>query len=616
MLSSTARRTLYPRVRANPTARGLSTAARSSRAGAPVLVAATSAVLIGSLYLSQQKPLLTESAPVKGYDEQSQLHKGQTGSIKPSVFMWGRNTWNVVAPSAPESELVKKPKVVSLFEGAVLRDLVLHEKYGLAVNAKGDVLQWGLGFDPTSSSSSSSDLAPQLTLRNRDVISVVASEAKVYALNRRGEVLVFPASRDQQRVGEQARASADSWWKLGWIMGSGNPGTDVEVLKTDAKLARGERFTSISCGLDHLLAVTSKGRAFATPINLSANKYGQLGVRHVALLSLHPTTLSSGSQHVSLIPDLMLNERAPPPPPPKRIDPLLLPHGNSPPALAPQLDLDPVVAPRPTFRAAIKLHEDEEEHSRLENDISVARTVDGKVLGFGANDYGQLGLGPSLSYPSIATPTEIPLSRCYPKATRVTCQRVAAGGTITYFVVEREEIPSGTKRNDLLATGNGQFGGMGNGSWAHSASPVKVKTVSGLLEWSDATQRIDAIPIRTISVGRTHVAIVLDNAVDQGQVKFGRDVFVLGQNEFYQLGTGKRSNLSTPQHLPPLPYSGLTPALLTPDSPDLLSSGTLSPMPHSRLQLAPEIKVDGKRVEETITAGDGASAVYWRIIDP
>jgi hypothetical protein len=98
-----------------------------------------------------------------------------------------------------------------------------------------------------------------------------------------------------------------------------------------------------------------------------------------------------------------------------------------------------------------------------------------------------------------------------------------------------------------------------------------------------------------------------------------------------QLGTGKRSNLSTPQHLPPLPYPGLTGPLI----PDVMpASGTLSPMPHSRLQrassslpakipltvdssiVAPEIKVKGHRIEETIVAGDGGSAVYWRILDP
>lgn len=194
------------------------------------------------------------------------------------------------------------------------------------------------------------------------------------------------------------------------------------------------RFTSISCGTDHVLAVTSKSRAFATPINLAANKYGQLGVRHVALLSLHASALSSGEQHVSLIPDLLLNDRTVLPPPPKRLDPLLLPHGASPPQLAPQLELDPVVAPRPVPVRDIRLHEDEAQHTALENDIrfattlheipalkdipiaelvagsrhSVARTTDGKVLGFGANDYGQLGMPPRFRIEStVADPARL-----------------------------------------------------------------------------------------------------------------------------------------------------------------------------------------------------------------
>lgn len=31
-------------------------------------------------------------------------------------------------------------------------------------------------------------------------------------------------------------------------------------------------------------------------------------------------------------------------------------------------------------------------------------------------------------------------------------------------------------------SGQGQFGGLGNGLWAHATSPVRVKTVSGLRE--------------------------------------------------------------------------------------------------------------------------------------
>lgn len=58
-----------------------------------------------------------------------------------------------------------------------------------------------------------------------------------------------------------------------------------------------------------------------------------------------------------------------------------------------------------------------------------------------------------------------------------------------------------------------------------------------------------------------------------------------GMNEHYQLGSGKRNSLSTPQHLPPLPYPGLRNPDEQPSELDALpSSGTLSPMPHKRLQ--------------------------------
>jgi len=59
-----------------------------------------------------------------------------------------------------------------------------------------------------------------------------------------------------------------------------------------------------------------------------------------------------------------------------------------------------------------------------------------------------------------------------------------------------------------------------------------------------------------------------------------------------QLGTGRRSNLPTPQHLAPLPYPGPAPTAIAaapeaPVSPEgSLSSGTTSPMPHKRMQRA------------------------------
>lgn len=124
------------------------------------------------------------------------------------------------------------------------------------------------------------------------------------------------------------------------------------------------------------------------------------------------------------------------------------------------------------------------------------------------------------------------------------------------------------------------MGGIGNGTWAHAPEPVKVKTISGLLEcksrslvlifqvadssswwWigKEKSREIEPIAIKEIAVGKNHIAIVLvgsflldlpfsnrtepnrensnqDNAVEQpGGIKFGRDVFVWGQNEFYQV---------------------------------------------------------------------------------
>jgi alpha-tubulin suppressor-like RCC1 family protein len=51
------------------------------------------------------------------------------------------------------------------------------------------------------------------------------------------------------------------------------------------------RFVSISAGNDHLLALTSKGRTFVHPISRNANTHGQLGLHrmiHVLQPGLHP----------------------------------------------------------------------------------------------------------------------------------------------------------------------------------------------------------------------------------------------------------------------------------------------------------------------------------------
>ncbi|BGO89335.1 hypothetical protein NBRC10512_001742 [Rhodotorula toruloides] len=675
------------RSRPAPTARRTLTTSRSSSAGSArsskaVLPATLAAALAAgglAFALSQQNELELDTEPGKsGWATTGGREKVGKGDIRPEVFLWGRNTHGVASTSTSNSTQIKRPMAAPALSNLILRDLALSATYGVAVDSNGDVLQWGHGYGAPEQG------GVEKTLTGKNLVKVVPTEAgKVFGLSKKGEVWVWASDKLAQRAGGASLSDLpqrveESGWM--WVLGKGtlwgrNDGGGVEVLKVhpDVKLEKGEKFTSLSAGASHLLALTSRGRSFALPLCLSANTHGQLGVRSVRLLSPpHPGSSASGELTIRLEPDERLNEMGweKLPPPPKKLDPLLLP-AVSPPTPsnpAPKSDHVPALpSPSPVASVqdeqAVALHPDPSRHAALERSIhfcttlheipslrsvqvaqleagkrhSLARlggAMEGRVLGWGMNSYGQLGLGSSLSYPCIPAPTEIPLVRspAYSGSNRpisCKCTKLAAGGNVSYFVVETE------KGVDLLASGQGQYGGLGNGMWAHATNPVRVKTVSGLREWNDRTNKVEFVGIKDVQAGEGHVAVVLDNAVSHADgSSYGRDVFVWGYNEHYQLGTGKRSNLPTPQHLSPLPYPGASPTVIAAASDkesheSSLSSGTTSPMPHKRMQLSPSLPTPthpppptysrlprGAIVEEAITAGDGGSGVYWRVLNP
>ncbi|GAA5933132.1 uncharacterized protein JCM15063_002308 [Sporobolomyces koalae] len=640
------------------------------------------AVLVGGAVVMYQDELAMDSERSFGQLMDNKLRS-------PQVFLWGRNADLVVGPPASATPAatspppIKKPAPHSSLSSLVLRDLKLSRTYGVAVDEHGDALQWGLGFSSTG--------AVERTLTGKDLVSVEATEeGKVFGLDRKGSVWVWSTSKsshgpervqgsDATPLG-QARTGNNSnslWWLgQGTIWGGSTNGDAIDCIKlgTDVQLAKGEKFVSLSSGQSHLLALTSAGRAFALPLCLKANAFGQLGVRQVSLLTPpHPGSAAVGSLTVRLEPDERINDlgRDKVPAMPKNLDPLLLNSSTMPTKQDPQPPSTAIRALPASYSSEqsaasqqeITLHPSQEEHSRLEQSIgfctllheipslkgvevvelvagrnhSLARLggrADGRVLGFGAGAYGQLGLGPSLSYPSIPVPTEIPFLRSpaysATKPTAARCTKIAAGGNLSYFVVETER--PATDLDPALQSGQGQFGGLGNGLWAHATHPLRVKTVSGLTEWNDSTGRVEAIKIKDVQAGETHVAVVLDNAVTfPDGSKFGRDVFTFGQNEFYQLGNGKRASLATPQHLPPLPYPSAVKRVTLPSgekvvvpvkAEESLSSGTTSPMPHHRLQLATELAVPAGMkklskkavIEECVVTGDSSTGVYWKIV--
>jgi len=95
----------------------------------------------------------------------------------------------------------------------------------------------------------------------------------------------------------------------------------------------------------------------------------------------------------------------------------------------------------------------------------------------------------------------------------------------------------------------------------------------------------------------THVGA--NDGSSENDTNWGADVLWWGGNEFYQLGTGKRNNVSNPVYIAPL---------------DVEADKEKGRREEHRLQITPRqmIKVGGRNVsvEQRIECGRGVTAVY------
>ena len=166
---------------------------------------------------------------------------------------------------------------------------------------------------------------------------------------------------------------------------------------------------------------------------------------------------------------------------------------------------------------------------------SLALTSRGNVYSWGSNAQGQLLQQYALNSYITPTPTIVPLQRLIPGIQHV--EGIAAGGANSYVIA----LVNGDI--GVYASGSGMWGQLGSGMWNQiQHRPVKVKAIQGLSEWSEHLSRKLNIGIRYMSVGENHVAAVLDNDISGGIG--GRDVFIWGCGEAYQLGHGKVLDLT------------------------------------------------------------------------
>ncbi|KAL9633602.1 MAG: hypothetical protein Q9164_004605 [Protoblastenia rupestris] len=425
----------------------------------------------------------------------------------PGVYAWGSNSGRVVAPASDEP-LVKTPRRIPYFDGSLLRDLKLDKSFGVAITEKGDLLQWGMGFSKDARE-------PTPTLTGKDLKSITLSRDRIIALGSNGRVYSLPISQADQAIGPKP---SESTWIPFW-----NSRSRISYRTIQPKdMAWSEKVTSISSGLENLLLLTSAGRLFsAASCSEEFPSRGEMGVPGLTWTA-------------------------------KPEGPYDQPHE--------------ITTLRGFEVAAIATGDYH----------SLALDKDGRVFAFGDNTSGQLGFEPSAESPYIDAPSLLPIPRFYSgtgMSPRVTS--VSAGGANSFFTIDATRVsqpgetsnPSvglGRVTADTWACGQGILGTLGTGRWTHiQGTPVKIKALSGLFEWDEAKHAAIPIRLKRLSVGSTHASATMDNVThvqagtssatdSRNDTNWGADVVWWGGNEYYQLGMGKRNNVSVPGYIAPL----------------------------------------------------------------
>ena len=437
----------------------------------------------------------------------SQHHQVQVSWENPGVYAWGSNSGRVAAPESDEA-FIKTPRRIPFFNDMLLRDVKLDRRFGAAITEKGDLLQWGVDY-------AADCRQPTPTLVGKNLISIEITKNLIIGLSSSGTVYSIPVSAEDQVVGPKP---SESTWIPFWTSRSAVSYRTINI----RNLAWGEKVSNIKSGVEHLLLLTSNGRLFsAVPSSEDFPSRGELGV-----------------------PGLTLATR---------------PHG-------------PFDQPHEitTLRGFEIVGIAAGDHHSMVVD------KDGRAFSFGDNSSGQLGFDPSSESPFVDAPSLLPITRLY-SGTNMSpaVTSVSAGGANSFITIDatrvagaREESPSraalGRITADTWSCGQGIVGTLGNGRWSHlQGTPIKIKSLSGLFEYDETNNSVIPIRLRRLSVGATHASATMDNVThvaaglskatdSRNDTNWGADVVWWGGNEHFQLGTGKRNNLSVPGYIQPL----------------------------------------------------------------
>lgn len=461
-------------------------------------------------------------------------------STIPGVYICGNNENHLVVDDNSYN-YIPIFKRLDIFDNFIVKDISIDEKSGALINEKGDLYQWGLGFNGDSKNP---------TIKGKKLIKVKISNNTIYALTKNGEVLYLPVNFElQKEINNKEK---------GWL---GSYNVNYFKLKTPKK-----NIIDISAGLEHLVLLDKDGNVFtnATGYNTKLNQsFGQFGLPEFSQFDEPPK--------INEVHDVVLLNK-------------YMKNGT--------------VNHRFITQIATGDY------------FTLCLDKAGSAWAFGKNTHGAIGTLINYDTEIIPYPTQIQFITSHFKRNEFPrCINIAAGGdtafaTFTssniYELFEKslksennviddrftfEDLPTAEETKLHLAWGHGLKGELGLGYFIHgSYEPKKIKVLNDIKEFNEMTNKLERIKIKSWSVGKNHCIVTLEN----------NDVYVWGDNEYGQLGNGKRIRSGSPSTIP---------SLLEPNTDKKIKFAKFN----NRLNL-----YDNGKIHQEIIAGRDTTAIVYK----
>ncbi|GAV27774.1 hypothetical protein PMKS-001242 [Pichia membranifaciens] len=461
-------------------------------------------------------------------------------SSVPGVYICGNNKHHLVVDE-DSYDYIPVFKRLDVFDNVIVKDIAIGEKSGALIDQHGDLYQWGTGFGGDSK---------KPTIKGKRLEKVQISNDAVYTLTKQGEVLYLPENVELQK---EVNANEKGWF--------GSYSVSYLKLKTPKK-----NIKDIVAGSQHLVLLDKDGHVYTTATGFNkkiTQSFGQFGLPEFSQFDEPPK----------------INE------------------------------VHDVVLLNKYMKNGQVLHRDIIEIAAGDY-FTLCLDKSGAVWAFGKNTHGAIGTMINYDTEIIPYPTQVQFIATHFKRNEFPrCTNIEAGGDTAYAsfsssniyelfekslksdgsIIDNsftfDSLPEAEQNNLHLSWGHGLKGELGLGYFVHGTyEPKKIKVLNDVKEFNEMTNKLEKIKVKAWTVGRNHSIVTLEN----------NDVYVWGDNEYGQLGNGKRIRAGAPSTIP---------LLLEPENNKKMKFAKFN----NRLQL-----LDNGKFHQEIVAGRDTTAIVYK----